>query len=101
MQQQEICKRTREERGRDRECVCAREKTFFHYLFPSFYAYTHIHSSLSSSNKYIFEDPSTPLYGTLTIRNVSLTDAGIYTCIVSNVHMTQSANALLQVQCKY
>ena len=83
-------------------CVCVHERKNHSFIisFPLF-THTHIHSSLSSSNKYIFEDPSTPLYGTLTIRNVSLTDAGIYTCIVSNVHMTQSANALLQIQCKY
>ena len=60
----------------------------------------HLNSFLISNDKYTFEDPSTPMYGTLTIRNASLTDAGSYTCTVSNVHMTQSASALLQVQCE-
>lgn len=54
-----------------------------------------------SSDKYILNDSiSTDAYGSLTVRSVTLNDAGFYNCTVFNVHETQTALALLQVQCK-
>lgn len=52
------------------------------------------------SEKYNLLGPGSSLYGSLTVRSVTLDDTGIYTCTVSNVHESQTANALLQVQCK-
>jgi hemicentin len=52
----------------------------------------------SSSTKYTLDDPSSDSYGLLTISNVTLSDAGIYTCTVSNIHETASAAAVLQIQ---
>ena len=93
-------KKEERERERERGSECAISLLNYYNSPFSLYIYTLVNSFLNSNDKYIFEDPSSPTYGSLTIRNVSLADAGQYTCIVSNVHMTQSAHATLRVQCE-
>ncbi len=50
------------------------------------------------NNTRLFEISETSVNGTLTVHDVGLMDAGIYSCIATNVHGTISASATLQVQ---
>ena len=44
---------------------------------------------------------SDSLSSNLTVRNVTLEDAGMYTCIAGNDHGTVNASSMLQVQGKH
>jgi hypothetical protein len=48
--------------------------------------------------KYRVSPSDDPLYGALTVFNVNMNDAGLYTCSVDNIHGNDSSSAYLSVQ---
>ncbi len=49
---------------------------------------------INNNNDYLINQST----GELTVFNITLTDTGIYTCIVENIHGNDSASATLSVQ---
>ena len=64
--------------------------------------FTSLVAGVNEENMFSIAEPNrtTQDYGMLTIRNISVFQAGQYRCTLSNVHGNESRTAVVGVQCK-